>query len=100
MPAQAVQLFLIENSDNTWRDEIFKFLNEKLDQIIEQRDMEKMNDSTDKFRFPFGIPVLVCKDLSWNRQLSVYQAALGSFQVVHCKSPQSFHKSSFCYAYS
>ena len=34
MPAQAVHLFPSENADNTWRDEIFEFLNKKLDEII------------------------------------------------------------------
>jgi len=46
MPAKAVQLFPVENSDNTWRDEVFEFLNDRLDQIIEQIDMEKIDDIT------------------------------------------------------
>ncbi|MBW2329380.1 MAG: ISKra4 family transposase [Deltaproteobacteria bacterium] len=46
MPAQAVQLFPIDNSDNAWRDEVFGFLNEKLDQIVEQNHMEKIDDIT------------------------------------------------------
>jgi len=46
MPAQAARLFPTENSNNTWRDEIFEFLNEKLDQMIEQIDMEKIDDIT------------------------------------------------------
>ncbi len=46
MPAQAVQLFLIENSDNTWRDEVFEYLNEQLNQMIEQIEMEKIDNIT------------------------------------------------------
>ena len=46
MPAQTAQLFPIENPDDTWRDELFEILNEKIDQIIEQTDMEKIDDIT------------------------------------------------------
>jgi len=46
MQAEAVQLFPMDNSDNTWRDEVFEFLNDKIDQIIEQSDMEKIEDIT------------------------------------------------------
>ncbi len=46
MPAQAARLFPTENFNNTWRDEVFEFLNEKLDQMIEQIDMEKIDDIT------------------------------------------------------
>ena len=46
MPAQAVQLFPMKNSDNAWRDEVFGSLNAKLDQIIQQTDMEKIDDIT------------------------------------------------------
>jgi len=46
MPAQAARLFPVENSHNTWRHELFEFLNEKLDQMIEQIDMEKIDDIT------------------------------------------------------
>ena len=46
MPAQAVQPFPIENSDNTWRDEVFEHLNEQLNQMIEQIDMEKIDGIT------------------------------------------------------
>ena len=46
MPAQAFQVFPIENSDNTWRDEVFEFLNEKIDQIVEETAMEKIDDIT------------------------------------------------------
>jgi len=46
MSTQAVRLFPIENSDNTWRDEAFEHLNEQLDQMIEQIDMEKIDDIT------------------------------------------------------
>ena len=46
MSAQTAQLFPIENSDNAWRDELFEILNEKIDQIIEQTDMEKIDDIT------------------------------------------------------
>lgn len=46
MPAQTAQLFPIENSDDTWRDELFESLNEKIDQIVEQTDMEKIDDIT------------------------------------------------------
>ena len=46
MPAQTAQIFPIENSDNTWRDELFEKINGKIDQIIEQTDMEKIDDIT------------------------------------------------------
>ena len=35
MPAQAVQLFPMKNSDNVRRDEMFESLNNKSDQIIQ-----------------------------------------------------------------
>ena len=44
MRAQAVPLFSSENPDNTWRNEIFEFLNGKLDEIILQNDMKKIED--------------------------------------------------------
>ena len=44
MRAQAVPLFPSENPDNTWRNEIFEFLNRKLDEIILQNDMKKIED--------------------------------------------------------
>lgn len=46
MPAQPVQLFPLENADDTWRDEIFEFLNKKLNEIILQSDMKKIEDIT------------------------------------------------------
>lgn len=46
MTSQAVRIFPIENSHNTWRNELFEFLNEKLDQMIEEIDMEKIDDIT------------------------------------------------------
>lgn len=46
MTVQAAQLFPIENSGNSWREELFEILNEKIDQIVEQRDMEKIDDIT------------------------------------------------------
>ncbi len=46
MSAQAVQVFPIENSDNNWRDELFEFLNDKLDQIVGQTHMDKLEDIT------------------------------------------------------
>ena len=44
MPAQAVQLFPMKNSDNVRRDEMFESLNNKSDQIIQQTNMEKTDD--------------------------------------------------------
>ena len=34
MSAQATQIFPLQSPENTWRDEIFKFLNNKLDEIV------------------------------------------------------------------
>ena len=46
MAAQTAHLFPLENADNKWRNEIFEFLNRKLDEIILQSDMEKIEDIT------------------------------------------------------
>lgn len=46
MPAQTAQFFPIKNPDNNWRDELFEILNEKIDKIIEQTNMEKIEDIT------------------------------------------------------
>ena len=46
MPAQTARVFPTENFNNIWRDEVFEFINEKLDQMIEQIDMEKIDDIT------------------------------------------------------
>jgi hypothetical protein len=46
MTAQAAQLFPMEDCDNSWRDEVFEFLTEKLEQIVEQNPMEKIDDIT------------------------------------------------------
>jgi transposase len=46
MSAQPVQLFPVDNSNNAWRNEVFEFLNKKLDQIVEQTDMKKIEDIT------------------------------------------------------
>lgn len=47
MSDQAAYLFPIEKDDNSWRDEVFESLNERIDQIIEQKPMEKIEDITD-----------------------------------------------------
>ena len=41
MPAQVVEVFPIGNVDNGWRDELFEFINNRIDQILEQTQMEK-----------------------------------------------------------
>ena len=46
MSAQAVQIFPVQSPDNTWREDVFEFLNNKLDEIILQNDMEKIEDIT------------------------------------------------------
>ncbi len=46
MSAQVVQAFPIDKSVNPWRDELFEFLNNRLDQILEQTQMEKIEDIT------------------------------------------------------
>ena len=46
MTVRAAQLFPIENSGNSWREELFEILNEKIDQIVKQSDMEKIDDIT------------------------------------------------------
>ena len=47
MSAQAVQIFPLQSPENTWRDEIFKFLNNKLDEIVfQENDMDKIEDIT------------------------------------------------------
>lgn len=44
MRAQRVQLFPMDNSDTAWRNELFEFLSQRLDQIIEKGGMEKIDD--------------------------------------------------------
>ena len=46
MSVQPAQIFPLESSDNSWRNEIFEFINDKLDEIILQSDMEKIEDIT------------------------------------------------------
>ena len=46
MPAQVVQAFPIDKPSNPWKDELFEFLNVRLDQIAEQSPMEKIEDIT------------------------------------------------------
>ena len=46
MPAQVVQAFPIDKPLNPWKDELFEFLNVRLDQIAEQSPMEKIEDIT------------------------------------------------------
>ena len=46
MPAQVVEAFPIDKSVNPWKDELFEFLNLRLDQIAEQSPMEKIEDIT------------------------------------------------------
>ena len=45
MPAQIVQAFPIDKSVNPWKEELFEFLNLRLDQIAEQ-PMGKIEDIT------------------------------------------------------
>ncbi len=46
MLAQIVQAFPIDKSLNSWKEELFEFLNARLDQIAEQSPMEKIEDIT------------------------------------------------------
>ena len=46
MPAQVAEVFPIGNVDNRWRDELFEFINNRIDQILEQTQMEKIEDIT------------------------------------------------------
>ena len=46
MPAQVVEAFPIDKPSNPWKDELFEFLNVRLDQIAEQSPMEKIEDIT------------------------------------------------------
>ncbi len=46
MLAQVVEVFPIGNVDNRWRDELFEFINNRIDQILEQTQMEKIEDIT------------------------------------------------------
>ena len=46
MPAQIVQAFPIDKSVNSWKEELFEFLNVRLDQIAEQSPMKKIEDIT------------------------------------------------------
>ena len=42
MPAQVLDVFPTGNGDQRWRDELFGFLNNRIDQILEQTQMEKI----------------------------------------------------------
>lgn len=46
MSAQVVQAFPIDKSVNSWKEELFEFLNLRLDQIAEQSPMGKIEDIT------------------------------------------------------
>ena len=46
MSAKAIQIFPVQSPDNTWREDVFEFLNNKLDEIIHQSDMKKIEDIT------------------------------------------------------
>jgi len=46
MPAQVVKVIPIDNTDNLWKNELFEYLNVRLDQITEQSPMEKIEDIT------------------------------------------------------
>lgn len=46
MLAKAIQIFPVQSSGNTWREDVFEFLNNKLDEIILQGDMKKIEDIT------------------------------------------------------
>ena len=46
MLAQVAEVFPIDNSDSNWKDELFEFLNDKIDQVVGQTQMEKIEDIT------------------------------------------------------
>ena len=46
MPAQVLNVFPTGNGDHSWREELFEFLNNRIDQILEQTQMEKIEDIT------------------------------------------------------
>ena len=46
MPAQVIEVFPIGNIDNGWRNELFEFLNNRIDHILEHTHMEKIEDIT------------------------------------------------------
>jgi len=46
MPAQVVEIFPIDKSAGSWKDELFEFLNDRLNQIDKQSPMEKIEDIT------------------------------------------------------
>ena len=46
MPAQVIEVFHADKSLNSWKDELFEFLNVRLDQIAEQSPMDKLEDIT------------------------------------------------------
>ena len=46
MSAQVVEAFPIDKAVSTWKDELFEFLNVRLDQMAEQSPMEKIEDIT------------------------------------------------------
>lgn len=46
MPAQVVEVFPLGDTGNGWRDELFEFLNNRIDHILEQTHMERIEDIT------------------------------------------------------
>ena len=46
MSAQAIETFPINNTNNSWKNEVLEFINKRLDQIAEQTTMDKIEDIT------------------------------------------------------
>ncbi len=46
MSAQAAETFPINNTNNSWKNEVLEFINKRLDQIAEQTTMDKIEDIT------------------------------------------------------
>jgi hypothetical protein len=46
MTVKIIEVFPIGDKDNLWRDELFEFLNNRIDQILEQTHMEKIEGIT------------------------------------------------------
>jgi hypothetical protein len=44
MAAQAIPLFSIDDPENSWREELFDFLQERIDHLIETTVMVKIED--------------------------------------------------------
>ena len=46
MAATALTGFPVGNNENQWRDKLFEFLNNRVDEILQQIPMEKIEDFT------------------------------------------------------